>query len=60
MKLQRVHCSRGHTVDRESFQAWLSAENPKWHQYAMELERARALPRTNPDGDVSIRLNSMS
>ena len=53
MKLQRVHCSRGHTVDRESFQTWLSAANPKWHQYAKELERTKAQPRTNPDGDVS-------
>ena len=53
MELKRVHCSRGHTVDRESFQAWLSAANPKWHQYAKELERTGAQPRTNPDGDVS-------
>lgn len=53
MKLQRVHCNRGHTVDRESFQAWLSAANPIWHQYAKELERTGVQPRTNPDGDVS-------
>jgi len=52
--LHRVHCSRGHTVDRESFQAWLSAANPKWHQYAEDLERTKAQPRTNPDGDVAI------
>jgi NAD-dependent deacetylase sirtuin 4 len=53
MNLQSVHCSRGHTVDRESFQARLSAANPKWHQYARELKRTRAQPKTNPDGDVS-------
>ncbi|KAF8966357.1 DHS-like NAD/FAD-binding domain-containing protein [Flammula alnicola] len=52
--LHRVHCNRGHSVDRDTFQEWLSAANPKWHQYAEELERTGTQPRTNPDGDVAV------
>lgn len=50
--LKRVHCSKGHTVERNTFQDWLSAANSKWHQYAKQLERTGTQPRTNPDGDV--------
>ncbi|KAF8906251.1 DHS-like NAD/FAD-binding domain-containing protein [Gymnopilus junonius] len=52
--LHRVHCSRGHVVARNTFQDWLSAANPQWHEYADELERTGTQPRTNPDGDVAI------
>ncbi|KAF9477605.1 DHS-like NAD/FAD-binding domain-containing protein [Pholiota conissans] len=52
--LHHVHCSRGHIVDRSAFQERLSWVNPKWHEYAEELERTGAQPRTNPDGDVAV------
>jgi len=51
---KHVHCSNGHKVDRNTFQDWLSAANPGWHQYAEDLERTGTQPRTNPDGDVSV------
>ncbi|EPQ56252.1 DHS-like NAD/FAD-binding domain-containing protein [Gloeophyllum trabeum ATCC 11539] len=50
--LHKVHCNHGHTVDRETFQDWLSAANPQWKAYADDLERTGRQPRTNPDGDV--------
>lgn len=49
-----MQCSNGHRVDRDTFQDWLSAANPEWHQYAQNLERTGTQPRTNPDGDVSV------
>ncbi|KJA28037.1 hypothetical protein HYPSUDRAFT_130163 [Hypholoma sublateritium FD-334 SS-4] len=52
--LHHVQCSKGHTVDRDTFQEWLSLANPKWHQYAQELELTGNQPRTNPDGDVAV------
>ncbi|PPQ67858.1 hypothetical protein CVT25_010297 [Psilocybe cyanescens] len=52
--LHHVHCNRGHVVDRNTFQDRLSAANPKWYQYAEELERIGMQPRTNPDGDVAV------
>ncbi|KAJ3563752.1 hypothetical protein NP233_g8740 [Leucocoprinus birnbaumii] len=51
---QKVHCSRGHTIDRDTFQDWLSSANPKWRDYADEMERTGTQPRTNPDGDVAV------
>ncbi|KXN87442.1 NAD-dependent protein deacetylase SIR4 [Leucoagaricus sp. SymC.cos] len=52
--LHKVHCSRGHIVDRNMFQDWLSSANPKWFAYAQEMERTNTQPRTNPDGDVAV------
>ncbi|KAF8075105.1 DHS-like NAD/FAD-binding domain-containing protein [Lyophyllum atratum] len=52
--LHRVHCKFGHTIDRDSFQDWLSRANPKWKEFADEIERTSSQPRTNPDGDVAI------
>ncbi|KDR80691.1 hypothetical protein GALMADRAFT_153142 [Galerina marginata CBS 339.88] len=52
--LHRVHCNRGHVFNRDIFQDWLSAANPRWRQYAEELESTGTQPRTNPDGDVAI------
>ncbi|TFK39838.1 DHS-like NAD/FAD-binding domain-containing protein [Crucibulum laeve] len=52
--LHRVRCKNGHVVDRNTFQDWLSLANPKWYEYAQELERTGTQPRTNPDGDVAI------
>ncbi|TFK64102.1 DHS-like NAD/FAD-binding domain-containing protein [Pluteus cervinus] len=52
--LHRVRCKHGHAVDRDTFQTWLSAANPKWRQFADEMEKAGTQPRTNPDGDVAI------
>lgn len=49
-----MHCSHGHVVGRETFQARLSAANPQWHAYAAELEASGQRPRTNPDGDVRL------
>ncbi|KZT21588.1 DHS-like NAD/FAD-binding domain-containing protein [Neolentinus lepideus HHB14362 ss-1] len=50
--LHKVHCKHGHTIDRPTFQDWLSAANPQWKEYADDLERTGRQPRTNPDGDV--------
>jgi NAD-dependent deacetylase sirtuin 4 len=50
---QRVRCRRGHTVERSTFQDWLSAANLEWNAFVAELERTGQKPRTNPDGDVS-------
>ncbi|KAI0769198.1 DHS-like NAD/FAD-binding domain-containing protein [Irpex lacteus] len=50
--LHKVHCSHGHTVDRDTFQDRLSAANPQWKAFADELESTNQKPRTNPDGDV--------
>ncbi|ESK94883.1 nad-dependent deacetylase [Moniliophthora roreri MCA 2997] len=52
--LHRVRCKHGHVVDRNTFQGWLSAANPKWLNFAEEVERTGNEPRTNPDGDVAI------
>ncbi|KAF5316651.1 hypothetical protein D9619_006428 [Psilocybe cf. subviscida] len=52
--LHRVHCNRGHSVDRDTFQEWISTANPKWHEYAANMERTGTQPRTNPDGDVAV------
>ncbi|EIN09499.1 DHS-like NAD/FAD-binding domain-containing protein [Punctularia strigosozonata HHB-11173 SS5] len=52
--LHKVHCNRGHLVDRETFQDWISAANPQWKAFVDDLERAGQQPRTNPDGDVAI------
>ncbi|KAF8159489.1 DHS-like NAD/FAD-binding domain-containing protein [Crassisporium funariophilum] len=52
--LHRVRCIRGHNIDRNTFQDWLSSANPKWQEYAEELEQTGTQPRTNPDGDVAI------
>ncbi|KAF9454292.1 DHS-like NAD/FAD-binding domain-containing protein [Macrolepiota fuliginosa MF-IS2] len=52
--LHRVHCNRGHVVDRGTFQDWLSSANPSWFAYAQEMERMGTQPRTNPDGDVAV------
>ena len=50
--LQRVHCSHGHVVDRQTFQDRLSLANPEWKAYMDGLEATGQRPRTNPDGDV--------
>ena len=50
---QKVHCSNGHVVDRDTFQDRLSAANPMWKAYMDELEATGQKPRTKPDGDVS-------
>ncbi|KAL0953867.1 hypothetical protein HGRIS_005041 [Hohenbuehelia grisea] len=50
--LHRVHCKHGHDVSRNIFQDRISAANPQWHAYALELEKTGNRPRTNPDGDV--------
>lgn len=50
--LQRVRCNRGHVVQRDVFQDWLSASNPQWKEFVDNLERTGQKPRTNPDGDV--------
>ncbi|KAK7025205.1 NAD-dependent deacetylase [Favolaschia claudopus] len=52
--LHYVHCKHGHSVDRSTFQDWLSAANPQWQAFADEVERTGDKPRTNPDGDVAI------
>ncbi|KAH0582989.1 hypothetical protein H2248_010881 [Termitomyces sp. 'cryptogamus'] len=52
--LHRVHCKYGHSVDRNSFQNWLSTANPRWKEFTDEMERTSTQPRTNPDGDVAI------
>ncbi|EAU90484.2 hypothetical protein CC1G_00868 [Coprinopsis cinerea okayama7 len=52
--LHRVHCQRGHAIDRNTFQDMLSAANPQWHEFAQETERLQKPLRTNPDGDVAI------
>lgn len=52
--LHKVHCNRGHTIDRNTFQNWLSSANPKWLEYAQELESTRTRPKRNPDGDVAV------
>ncbi|KAI0701488.1 DHS-like NAD/FAD-binding domain-containing protein [Cytidiella melzeri] len=50
--LKKVHCNRGHGVERDTFQARISAANPQWKAFAEELEASGRKPRTNPDGDV--------
>ncbi|KAI0664263.1 DHS-like NAD/FAD-binding domain-containing protein [Cubamyces menziesii] len=50
--LHKVTCSHGHSIDRQTFQNMLGDANPQWKVYAAELERTKARPRTNPDGDV--------
>ncbi|KAH9951208.1 DHS-like NAD/FAD-binding domain-containing protein [Amylocystis lapponica] len=50
--LHKVHCSRGHATDRDTFQDYLSRANPQWKAFADELEESGRQPRTNPDGDV--------
>lgn len=50
---QSVRCKYGHTVDRTSFQDWLSAANPQWKEIAEGYEQSGDKPRANPDGDVS-------
>jgi NAD+-dependent protein deacetylase sirtuin 4 len=50
--LQKVQCSRGHVVDRGTFQERISAANPQWKAFVDDLERTGQQPRTNPDGDV--------
>ncbi|CAK5283128.1 unnamed protein product, partial [Mycena citricolor] len=52
--LHHVHCKHGHTVDRVTFQDWLSVANPRWKAFAEETERTGERLRTNPDGDVAI------
>ncbi|KAG6856559.1 hypothetical protein H0H87_003241 [Tephrocybe sp. NHM501043] len=53
---QRVHCKHRHSIDRESFQEWLSMANPEWKDFADDMERTFTQPRTNPDGDVGVLL----
>ncbi|KAF9266907.1 DHS-like NAD/FAD-binding domain-containing protein [Marasmius fiardii PR-910] len=52
--LHRVRCKYGHVIDRDTFQGRLSEANPKWLNFAQEMERTGQKPRTNPDGDVAI------
>lgn len=52
VSVQKVHCDRGHMMDRNEFQERLSLSNPQWKAFADELERTGQKPRTNPDGDV--------
>ncbi|TFK29682.1 DHS-like NAD/FAD-binding domain-containing protein [Coprinopsis marcescibilis] len=52
--LHRVHCSKGHSIHRKTFQSMLSSSNPQWREFAEEMERTNTQPRTNPDGDVAI------
>lgn len=54
--MQKVHCDRGHIIDRDIFQDQLSDANPQWKAYADEMERTGDRPRTNPDGDVRLFL----
>lgn len=56
MTHKRVQCNKGHTIDRGTFQEWLSLVNPQWYQFARRLESTGSQPRTNPDGDVSLAL----
>ena len=51
---QKVSCKHGHVIDRNTFQDWLGAANPKWEQFVEDLERTGRKLRTNPDGDVEI------
>jgi NAD-dependent deacetylase sirtuin 4 len=51
---QKVSCKHGHIVDRDSFQECLSQANPRWRDFAAELEASGHQPRTNPDGDVEL------
>ncbi|PPQ98937.1 hypothetical protein CVT24_003564 [Panaeolus cyanescens] len=52
--LHGVQCSRGHKVDRETFQQWISISNPQWKLFFENLERTGEKIRTNPDGDVAV------
>ncbi|KAI5824480.1 DHS-like NAD/FAD-binding domain-containing protein [Schizophyllum commune Tattone D] len=52
--LHQVRCRRGHLIDRGTFQDWLSGANPRWKEFADDIERTGQQPRTNPDGDVAI------
>ncbi|KAH6915948.1 DHS-like NAD/FAD-binding domain-containing protein [Coprinopsis sp. MPI-PUGE-AT-0042] len=52
--LHRVHCRRGHSVDRNTFQDMLGLANPRWQAFAEEMEKTNSQLRTNPDGDVAI------
>ncbi|KAG6865335.1 hypothetical protein C0991_003435 [Blastosporella zonata] len=36
------------------FTHWLSTANPRWKEFADEMERTSTHPRTNPDGDVAV------
>ena len=54
--LQQVRCRRGHLIDRGTFQDWLSGANPRWKEFADDIERTGQQPRTNPDGDVRIHI----
>ena len=49
---KKVSCKHGHVVDRNVFQEWLANSNPRWSEFADELERTGQKLRTNPDGDV--------
>ncbi|TRM57923.1 DHS-like NAD/FAD-binding domain-containing protein, partial [Schizophyllum amplum] len=52
--LHQVRCRRGHLIDRDTFQDWLSTANPRWKEFADDIVRTGQQPRTNPDGDVAI------
>ncbi|KAF8517910.1 DHS-like NAD/FAD-binding domain-containing protein [Hysterangium stoloniferum] len=52
--LHRVQCRRAHGASRASFQARLSAANPRWKDLADAFERHGTRLRTNPDGDVEM------
>ncbi|PFH51783.1 hypothetical protein AMATHDRAFT_39891 [Amanita thiersii Skay4041] len=52
--IHRVVCRRGHVIDRETFQDWLTTANPKWKAFADEIARTGTILRTNPDGDVDV------
>ncbi|KAL4072791.1 DHS-like NAD/FAD-binding domain-containing protein [Scleroderma yunnanense] len=52
--LHHVHCTYGHVTDRDTFQDWISANNPYWKDYIEGLEVTGQKPRTNPDGDVEL------
>ncbi|THH15221.1 hypothetical protein EW146_g5221 [Bondarzewia mesenterica] len=50
--LHKVHCNHGHGMDRNSFQALLSAANPQWAAWMDDIKKKGQKPKTNPDGDV--------
>jgi len=52
--LFKVHCDRGHVMDRDSFQDMLATANSQWKAFTDELGRTGKKPRTNPDGDVAL------
>lgn len=53
--MHKVHCDRGHVVDRNEFQDLISEFNPKLKAYVKELERTQQRLRTNPDGDIAVK-----